>query len=208
MSELLGKYNFVDERAHYVAADGKKYAQSVHGNSYIRANMAIEQAKKDPVPVEEIVRLVTGFLKDIGIKTADDPVVHDPLKIDYKKIKETYGLADERDIVWMKFTEDGYLGVVAVSSDINFFYPFSASDYDLKYAAFDKYQNRYVNRWVFNTSGIIIHKLNKKWDESFVLVFPLNGIPEGYERGDIECAVGNFLIEKGVPVLDYFSHMY
>ena len=28
-------------------------------------------------------------------------------------------------------------------------------------------------RWEYNTSGIIVHKLGKQWDTSFVLVFPL-----------------------------------
>ena len=44
--------------------------------------------------------------------------------------------------------------------------------------------------------GIIIHKLGKEWDESFVLIFPLKGIPNGYTRSDVEAAIGNMLIEK------------
>ena len=33
-------------------------------------------------------------------------------------------------------------------------------------------------------------------------------IPKGYKRADIEEAVGNLLIEKRVPILDYYSHLY
>lgn len=50
--------------------------------------------------------------------------------------------------------------------------------------------------------------LKKSWDTSFLLVFPLSNIPEGYKRGDIEMAVGNYLSTKGVPIIDYYSHMY
>jgi len=92
----------------------------------------------------------------------------------------------------MKFTEDGFLGVVATSNDINFDIPLSQKEYNKNH----------------NTSGIIIHYLNKKWNESFVLVFPLKKIPEKLKRGDVERGIGNYLIKKGVPILDFFSHRY
>ena len=37
---------------------------------------------------------------------------------------------DRRDIVLLKFTKDGYLGVVAASDDINFSIPHNKSEYD------------------------------------------------------------------------------
>jgi hypothetical protein len=124
----------------------------------------------------------------------------------YKDMKKNYGLASIADIVWMKFTKEGHLGVVAVSNDINFQMPKSKGDYHKK--------NN--NKWEFNTSGIIIHYLyekanyddKKKWDESFVLVFPLQNIPPCLNRRDIECGIGNYLIANEVPILDYFSHRY
>ncbi|AYG01643.1 hypothetical protein [Lactococcus allomyrinae] len=82
----------------------------------------------------------------------------------------------------MKFTKGGFLGVIAVSDDINFN--------------------------LGTTSGIIISKLNKKWDDSFVLIFPLKNIPSELKRGDIECGIGNYLVAKGVPILDYYSHKF
>lgn len=69
----------------------------------------------------------------------------------------------------------------------------------------DKYEGR---GWKYKTSGIIVHKLEKKWDDSFVLLFPLNGIPEGYSRHDIEKVIGNLLIMKGVSILNFYSHLY
>lgn len=123
----------------------------------------------------------------------------DPAKIDYAELKSAYKLENEGDIIWLKFTTDGYIGVVAQSNDINFDFPFSAEDYNKR-----KGQN-----WQFNTSGIIVHKLGKQWDQTFVLVFPLKKIKNtSYSRHEIETAVGNYLIDKGVPILDYYSHNY
>lgn len=163
-----------------------------YGNTY-RLDKAKEQVSHLPVDINIIVSHVNDFLKAIGINTIKSPIIRQPQKIDYKKIKEEYSLANERDIVWMKFTTDGYLGVVAVSNDINFDIPLNTSEYTD--------QKR-------NTAGILIHQLGKEWDTSFVLVFPLANIPAGKERGDIERAIGNYLIDKGVPIIDFYSHNY
>lgn len=101
-------------------------------------------------------------------------------------------------MILLASAKDGYLGVVATSNDVNFNIPSSEKDYSIK-----KY-----GKWLFNTSGIIIHHLNKRWNENFVLVFPLVDIPEGLQRGDIERGVGNYLISKNVPILDFYSHNY
>lgn len=202
--ELLKKYLYEPEGAYYINNDGEKRAQSVHGNSFSRMNKAKDQAKLDSVNVNEIVNLVKGFLNDVGIFTIDDPILK-PCEIDYQKIQEEYKLNDRKDIIWMKFTTDGYLGVVAESDDINFdMPPKHCKNYDER--KYNPYTGK--NDWVYNTSGIIVHKLNKEWDKSFLLVFPLCDIPLGYTRKDLEKAVGNFLIEKKVPILDFYSHIY
>lgn len=121
------------------------------------------------------------------------------MKVDYEKIQKENSLKSQKDIVWLKFTKDGYLGAVAGSSDINFKIPKYKSQYNIKKDNGD---------WEYNTSGIIVHKLEKEWDKSFVLLFPLNSIPEGYKWGGIKKAIGNLLIEKGVPILDFYSHLY
>ena len=208
MNELLKRYLYVDPDAYSISNNGKEYAQSVHGRSYLRYNKAVMQSKMEPVPVEEIIEIIKKFLSDIGITTSENPVMNNPLSINYRKIKEQYQLEDQRDIVWLKFTQDGYLGVVATSDDINFDIPNSKDDYDKKHKVFNKYTQKYEEQWIYNTSGILVHKLNKSWDKSFVLLFPLKGITHEYKRGDIERAIGNLLIEKNVPILDYYSHMY
>ena len=209
MNELLESYLKNDDQdAYYISNNGKKYAQSVHGRSYLRYNKAVMQSKMEPVPVEEIIEIIKKFLSDIGITTSENPVMKNPKSIDYRKIQEQYQLEDPGDIVWLKFTQDGYLGVVATSNDINFGIPKGKDDYDKKHKVYNKYTHKYEEQWNFNTSGILVHKLKKSWDKSFVLLFPLKGITPEYKRGDIERAIGNLLIKKNVPILDYYSHMY
>ncbi|WP_261063851.1 hypothetical protein [Streptococcus mitis] len=123
--------------------------------------------------------------------------VQNRINIDYKNIQKEFGLADVRDIVWMKFTSSGALGVVASSNDINFQKPSSIKEYD------EKQQN---GKWKYNTSGIIIDRLGEKWDESFVLIFPIKSIPRSMTRHGVEKKIGNYLIDKGIPILDYYSH--
>ena len=101
----------------------------------------------------------------------------------YSKIKEKFGLSHTKNIIWLKFTQKGYLGVVAKGMDINFF-----ND---------------------NTSGKLVNAVNDKWDESFVLIFPLtDSILYKRDTGEIERAIGNYLISKGVPIIDFYSHNY
>lgn len=41
--------------------------------------------------------------------------------------------------------------------------------------------------------------------EAYVLIFPLVNIPDGLDRSDIESGIGNYLISKNVPILDFYS---
>lgn len=171
---------------------------SIH-SSIVRINKAEEQARLVPVEIKEIITYTNEFLKILGMSPIENPIIDlVRSKLDYKQIKNESGANDERDIVWMKFTQDNYLGVVAASSDVNFNIPTSKDDYNIK-------KN---GKWVYNTSGIIIHHLNKKWNKDFVLIFPLVNIPQGLQRGDIERGIGNYLISNQVPILDFYSHNY
>lgn len=96
----------------------------------------------------------------------------------YIKVKEETG--DKNNLIWIKFTMDGYLGVVATSADVNFN--------------------------MHNNCGRIIEHVRKKWDERFVLIFPLKKIPKNLNRQLIESGIGNYLISKNVPILDFCSH--
>jgi hypothetical protein len=167
-----------------------------------RKNKAEEQAALCPAPVDIIIERTKKFLKKCDIITADNPIICKPeiwlsCKERYRKIKETYCLNDERDIIWMKFTEkERHLGVVASGNDVNFQLPSTKCDYNKKNE----------RKREFNTSGILVHAYGKSWNKEFILVFPLCNIPDGLCRGHIERGIGNYLIKNNVPILDYYSH--
>lgn len=184
------------------------YRCSVHYGNTFRLNQAKEQASLRPASVDVVIQQVNTFLNWIGMPEIESPKIEAPEKINYQKMQMDYALKDERDIVWMKFTQDGYLGVVATSNDINFDIPKDATDYDRKEREFNSYLKQYKWEWCHPASGILVHQVSKKWDTSFVLVFPLSNIPSGYNRGDMERAIGNYLISKEIPIIDFYSHNY
>lgn len=150
------------------------------------------KAEADPnrvVDESTIIQLVREFFELFGIEyNSDFNNCHDlnknpitPYSRFYYNLQQKASLKDKRDLIWMKFTEDGFLGVVAVGNDIN-----------------------------FNTntaSNKIIKYLDKKWDTSHVLIFPLPNITNKLNNRHLfESTIGNFLISKGVPILDFYSH--
>jgi hypothetical protein len=158
--------------------------KSVKNKDCFRINVAKEQAKMKTVAKDDIISYVNNFLESIDMVRIKEPEVDlekNPIKRGrYAKMKEENNLKDKKDIVWIKFTKDNYLGVVASGADINF-------NMD-------------------NTSGKIINALGKEWDESYVLVFPLINRYSDVNRHRIESAIGNYLISQNVPILDYYSH--
>lgn len=164
--------------------------------SDFRFNKAKSQAELKPESVERIIELTKYFLKRLNLES-ESHICIDLKDVDYSKIKLDYELHDARDIVWMKFTEDGYLGVVAMSNDINYDIPEQ-----------DEFQDLTTLKKKRNSSGIIIQKLNKKWNEEFVLIFPIKSKDGKISRSDIECGIGNYLIYNRVPILDFYSHNY
>lgn len=159
---------------------------NVNDSKCFRIMVAKKQQEMKPVIKKTIIQYVNEYLKLIGIESVKNPEVNlkdNPIKRGfYHNIEQKYGLVDKRDIIWMKFTQGtpGFLGVVAVGTDINFSYNVS--------------------------SGKIISVLKEQWDESFVLIFPLVNIPAPLNRHLIESGIGNYLISKEIPILDYYSH--
>lgn len=147
-----------------------------------RKKKAREEADKEKVSIFEICNLTNSFLNEISVESKC--ILVDGLDIlmtiNYEHIKRLYKLERQSDIVWMRFTTDGYLGVVASSNDINF-------DYG-------------------TNSGKIIKSVNKEWDEKRVIIVPLPGITGRRERLQIETMIGNYLRDKKVPIIDLFSH--
>lgn len=190
---------------------GKKRA-SVHYDEMIRFDKAKKESGKDIVEVNDIIKLTNEFLIKIGLDKVDKPIRNSyeiennddkTVILPYESIQRNYNLNNEKHIIWMKFAyknenkKERYLGVVARSNDVNFQIPNNTSEYNLKNG----------KRWKYNTSGIIIHMLGMKWDESFVLVFPISNVGD-HAMKDVECGIGQYLISKNVPILDYYSHTF
>ena len=110
--ENIEKYFKVNPGAYYYE-NGKQYWQSVHGKSYTRYNKAQEQIKKTTVEIEVIINYINEFLEAINIATVENPIMK-PNKIDYGLIKTQFNLDDIGDLIWLKFTKDKYVGVVAI----------------------------------------------------------------------------------------------
>ncbi len=103
-----------------------------YGNS-TRFDEAMKQAKMDIVDIRKIIDYTNEFLELLGMNCIAKPKIEQEswkngFNNIYEKTKDAYDLEDVRDIVWMKFTKDGYLGVVAVSNDINFDIPKCGAD--------------------------------------------------------------------------------
>lgn len=163
----------------------------------IRYKVAEEQFQKAPESVEKIKEYIKEFLELIGMEgNCKHEVEIEKIKNDkkyYSKIKEEYGLTHYRHLVWLKFTKSGHLGVVAAGADINFYLPTK-------------------NIKKRNTSGELVHHIGQEWNEEFVLIYPLPNLPYKLRdfkmRGRIECGIGNYLLEKGVPIIDQESHKF
>lgn len=155
--------------------------------SSLRYNVAKKQkALKDkPDDVNIVCEHIENILEDLGITHQTDlywDLKKKPLNKDfYMSIKkDNPGMKDEKDIVWIKFTQSGYIGVVASSTDINFD--------------------------ITNTSGKIIKFVGEEWNKDFVIIIPLENMNNDLNYQLVESIIGNYLIKKGVPILDYYSH--
>ncbi|MFI3201601.1 MAG: hypothetical protein R3Y54_08750, partial [Eubacteriales bacterium] len=93
----------------------------------IRLNKAKEQAQLETIPLDTIIKYVNSVLVDLKMMEIIEPQVDLSQGgvdiIDYKKIQEENELEDKNDILWMKFTKDGYLGAVTTGANINFQVP-------------------------------------------------------------------------------------
>lgn len=174
----------------------KNRAKSGDGSFDFRVEKAKEQYKmgiEKKIPSnkaehkKEIVNYVNEFLSSVmGMESIKDPY-YTPKKtkerrIEYSKINTE----NKENIVWIKFVENGLISVIGTGCDIYFT---------------DATKKR-------TTSGRINEKLKLNWDETIVLIFPLKNIPDGLYRSDIESGIGNYLISKGIPILDFYSHDY
>ncbi|MCM1047203.1 MAG: hypothetical protein NC433_02110 [Clostridiales bacterium] len=191
-------------------SDRTRPENTVHYGKTKRFSKAIEQYGIPPIAKEDIIKWTNEFIMACGIEVmeTENQIFTNKVSVEEfnKTTKERYSITNKRDIIWMKFANTGHLGVVACSNDVNFDIPSDKNNYDEKLGY----------NWKYNTSGIILHYLNChnekiiEWDQSSFLVFPLRRLENGKNgnkfRHQIETGIGNYLISKEVPILDYYSH--
>lgn len=225
-----------DRRGYYFDKEGNGRLRGVagikHCNDRTRNDEAKKQSTLEPVPFSivysyineffEIIRESNGFtdkniqidsiqtdnkehiIIDNGIIFRDNKwalseghwegkcYTYDTYDKKYDAIRTKFQLERVSDILWFKFTNKGHLAVVGSSCDIN---------------------------WIYDLScGFLVKEVKELFDDSFVFVFPLTqqlirtkAEPRSYLRkysvAELELAVGNYLLYKGVPIIDCFSHM-
>lgn len=230
MNSSLEQYFVKEKDGYYYNKKSNKYLlKGVScSNDRTRNKKAAEQAASAPIPFSKVYSYINEFLEliredngftdknikkdsimldgiehliiDNGIIIRDNNWIsphwngstYDIYDNKYYAIKCKFDLERVNDLLWFKFTDKGHLAVVASSCDIN---------------------------WDYNRScGILVREVEENFDDSFVFVFPLtkqmvrtkaepNSRYRKFTNSKLELAVGNYLIDKGVPIIDYFSHM-
>ena len=232
MNDNLEKYFKKDIKGYYFDKKSNEYKLKGVKCSYktTRNEMAAHQASMKPVPLGQVFSYINEFLEliredngfeekitrldVINLGDAEHIIIDNGIVIREKNwiyphwdtINQTYDIYDGKydiikdrfdlervsDVLWFKFTDKGHLAVVAGSCDIN---------------------------WDNNSScGILVGEVREAFDTSFLFVFPLTqqmirskSEPRCYYRkytvAKLELGVGNYLIDKGVPIIDYYSHM-
>jgi len=193
----LEKFFERDDEAFYINENGARKFRGVHRyyNDIVRNEKADEQAELFPVSFSKVFSCVNEFLERIRFDNGyKKKIVRcEYIELDniqkkytdwdakYNVICDRFQLKQPYDIVWLKFTTKGHLGVVAKGFDINYDYT--------------------------NSSGVLINQVDENWDTTIVLIFPLTSeILGNHTSGDIELAIGKYLISKKVPIIDYYSH--
>lgn len=203
MKQDILKYFYKNPDAFY-EWKGQMLSHSVHGKSWVRYNKAKEQHSMKHVPDSRIIELINTFLEGLEINIVNEPImISEGNGIADDAINSHFELKGRTDILWLKFSIDEYVGVVAKSTtknnDINFDIPLDKESYHLK----DE-----KGKPIYNASGILLHQLGTSWDTTKVMIFPLVNNHTGYDASEIENALGNYLADNGVPILDFYSHTY
>lgn len=172
----------------YLYTNRPRYT-SVHYGQTARFEKAKEQASLMPVPVQKIIEYCNEFLRLCDIQRYSENYIslkeRSPEEINESAINE-YGLNHPQDIIWLKFTTDGYLGVVAMSNDINFDIPPSPSSYDER----EKYL------WKYTTSGIIVDYFGKNGTNPLFFFFLSRVSRESQNAMPSKSASGTTLLKK------------
>lgn len=153
------------------------------------------QLKKKMILIEDVKEVLLE--KNYTVISNDKVTKKGYPYINYFDVEEKYQLNNKSHIVWIKFAKkkgyggkERYVGVVGAGTDINRFW-----------------SNK-------NTSGkFVIDEANLEWDKENILIIPIKGLPKeckGHktkERNVFERKIGQLLIDKDIPIIDYYSHI-
>lgn len=93
--------------------------KSVKDENSFRMIVAKEQSQLPKVEKEKIISFCKEYLNAMGMENVsaiEIDLKKYPIQNEfYTKVKNEYALNDKKDIVWLKFTTEGFLGVVATS---------------------------------------------------------------------------------------------
>ena len=231
MNANLEKYFKKNFAGFYLARNGEYMLKGVDfPGDRTRTDKAIEQAKLPSVPWEYVYAHINNFLEIIRKENGytDSNVQFKPIKLDgvpatiwdngiviegtskwesvwnraekkydtldkkYFEIKDKFDLERETDIIWLKMTTKGHVAVIAKGCDINW-----NSD---------------------NSSGKLVQAVGEELCPDLLFIFPITRQmtrekknPKSWERkfstAELELGVGNYLLDQGIPIIDYYSHM-
>lgn len=171
---------------------------SIKPRLYERVIKGREELDKPAVERTEVKKILSDCLKEKGISA--EVLTINPLseKINYEQISEKYETNGAGHIIWVQFVISGHVAVVGAGKDIGF----------------PKNEN--------NGTWSILSKLpNVEWDRSEVIIIPVRELDQhsyGLKnihkhrnnilkcRNGVEHYIGECLIKKDVPVLNYYQH--
>lgn len=157
-------------------------------NGYCEKNVRFEPLVLD----NTIHTIMDNGILTMGLKWGapiSDYEKQEYVEWDYKYdiIKNKFNLGKPSDIIWIKFTTKGHVGVFAKSFDINF--------------------DRKTSNGKPISSIVLVEEVGETWDKSFVMIFPMTSEILGNRSvGDLELGIENYLIDKKVPIIDFYSH--
>ena len=150
-----------------------------------RQNKAKEQYKCSIIDKNTVCKIVKEALDEKNIKGKILKI--NPQESDYKKVTE-----DSSHIIFIQFTASGHIAVVGAGRDISF----------------SKNESR-------GTWKIISAIEGAEWDDKEVIVIPIQNIKNyrikkgenilSYRNG-VEQYLGDYLLSKEIPILNYFQH--
>ena len=158
-----------------------------------RIQKAEEELEKEPFKSKEKIReMVLACLNDNNIRGT--AILVKPEEIDYETIMNNNQTNGEGHIIWIEFVNKGHVAVVGAGKDIGF--PINKN----------------------SATAFLLSKFEDiDWDKESLIIVPIRNLDKrsyGIKyvenilqcRNGVEHYIGEYLIEHGVPILNYFSH--